>query len=347
MIVIISISPQSQISLFLVTSCVKEMDSETKVYPFPDKPHQEQRERIQNIENTDYSEYQTIVFKGIHFGGHIYDDGSTPAPKTIGVVGAIRDILTCKFLVYGDTARDIRGQMIQEQLNIALVAALFLTVSIPAMLWSTELYQHGWTETESSVFGLSLCIATANFAIAVVLAVFFSLSIQECIDDAELRRFARKMGRYLQLSSVSFIAGVITIGAFTWTTWCYVTFESTWFWGIFGGCIVLNTFVAVLGGLITMIKNLYAAKEGRHGLLIVHKAELTKAVVTFLKSLPSPDLGSLESMREFLLRESCCTGLTEMTGLRLKSIWKQELQRELKEEYEDPYKGESGEEDQT
>ena len=72
-----------------------------------------------------------------HFAGQIYYDGSIPAPRTIGILGAIRDIITCKFLVYGDTARDIRGQMVNEQLNIALISVLFLTVSIPAVVYRT------------------------------------------------------------------------------------------------------------------------------------------------------------------------------------------------------------------
>jgi hypothetical protein len=272
-----------------------------------------------------------------HFKGKIfYEGGSTPAPKTISVLGAIWHILTCKFLIYGDTAGDIRGQMIQEQLNVALIAALFLTISIPAMLWSTELYQYGWTTTQSSIFGLSLCIASANFAIAVMFAVFFLLAIQECVDDGELRRFTSEMGRYLQLSSVSFIFGVITIGGFSWSTWCYVTFESQWFWGIFIGCIVLNTFGSTIFGLVIMIKKLYAAKDGRHGILIVYRSELVKAVTACLESLENPDLCSFESVKEFLLKESNCSGLTDMTRLRLRSVWKRQLRIALKEEYEEP-----------
>jgi hypothetical protein len=295
--------------------------------------------------NPDKEQCQTQPIEGSHcvdknfnhFNGKIfYEGGSSPAPKTIGIIGAIWDILTCKFLVYGDTARDIRGQMVQEQLNIALVAALFLTISIPAMLWSTELYQYGWTTTQSSIFGLSLCIASANFAIAVVFAVFFLLAIQECVDDGELRRFTREMGRYMQLSSVSFVIGVVNIGGFSWTTWCYVTFESQWFWGIFIGCILLNTFVFVFSGLIIMIKKLYAAKDGRHGLLIVCRSELVKAVTAFLKSLENPDLCSFESVKEFLLQESNCSGLTEMTRLRLRSVWKLQLHIALEGEYEEP-----------
>jgi hypothetical protein len=313
------------------------MDS-TVTIEFP-IPGSKEREVIK-VQNTDsftkvITDTRIKDFSCDHFAGQIYDDGSVPAPKTIGILGAIRDIITCKFLVYGDTARDIRGQMVNEQLNIALVSALFLTVSIPAMLWSTELYQHGWTKTESSIFGLSLCIATANFAIAVVFAVFFSLGIQECIDDGELRRFTQKMGRLLQLSSVSFIVGVITIGMFSWTMWCYVTFASQWFWGIFSGCIVVNTFMAAFSGLIIMIKNLYAAKEGRHGLLIVCRAELGKAVKAHMQTLPSSNVCTLESITEFMLRESGCIGLTEITSLGLRSVWKQELRRVIQEEYED------------
>jgi hypothetical protein len=312
------------------------MASESKVYPFADRPYQE-REVIKDDHTLDIiGDLRTKAFNCDDFAGQICIDSTAPAPKSIGILGAIRDLITCKFLVYGDTARDIRGQMVQEQLNIALVAALFLTVSIPAMLWTTELDQYGWTETERSLLGLSLCISTANFAIAVVFAVFYSLGIQECVDDGELRRFTRRMGRCLQLSSVSFIVGVITIGGFSWTMWSYVTFASEWFWGIFIGCIVVNTFVFVFCGLINMIKNLYAAKEGRHGLLIVSRAELCKAVKSFLRRLPNPDLCSLDLVKEFLLRRSECSGLTEMTALRLKRVWKQELRRELKEEYEEP-----------
>jgi hypothetical protein len=294
-------------------------------------------DEAQTIDNRNESVFDMKDFSCIHFAGKIFYNGSIAPPKSISFIGAVRDIFTCQFLTYGDKAKDVRGQLVQEQLNIALVAALFMTVSIPAMLWSTELYQHGWTKTQSSIFGLSLCISTANFAIAVVLSVFFSLGIQECIDDRELQRFTQKMGRYLQLTSVSFIAGIVVIGGFSWTVWCYVTFESEWFWAILGGCIVLNTFAATCCSLVIMIKNLYAAKEGRHGLLLVPRAEIRRAVLSYFTTLPSPELGSLDSVREFILKEACCVEVTEMTGLRLKSVWDHELRRELKDEYEESH----------
>jgi hypothetical protein len=258
--------------------------------------------------------FKVKPYTGEYFRGEIYKvDGSLCPPTTISILGAVIDIVTCKFLIYGDRAKDIRGQLMQEQLNIALVAALFLTISIPAMLWITELEQYGWSETERAIFGLSLCTSTANFAIAVVFAIFFSLSIQECVDDPELRRFTEQMGRYLQLSSVSFVVGVINIGGFSWTAWCYITFSWNWFLILFISCIGVNTFLFVFCGLVLMIKKLYAAKEGRHGTVVIHRSELAKAVKAHLARLESIDLASLENARCLLARNkvrwisgSCC-----------------------------------------
>ena len=182
-------------------------------------------------------------YHGDTFSWEIYRDDKSPSkppPEIISILEAVIHIVTCKFLIYGDRAKDIRAQLVQEQLNIALVAALFLTISIPAMLWITELEQYGWSDTERSIFALSLCLSTANFAIAVVFAVFFSLSIQECVDDAELRRFTQEMGRYLQLSSVSFVVGVLNIGGFSWTLWCYITFSFNWFLILVISCEVVG-----------------------------------------------------------------------------------------------------------
>ncbi len=65
------------------------------------------------------------------------------------------------------------------------------------------------------------------------------------------------------------------------------------------------------------------------------RVELRKAVLAYFNTLPSLELGNLDSVREFILKESCCVEVTEMTGLRLKSVWKHELHRALKDEYEE------------
>ncbi len=93
--------------------------------------------------------------------------------------------------------------------------------------------------------------------------------------------------------------------------------------------------MAAFSGLIIMIKYLYAAKEGRHGLLIVCRAELVRAVKAHMQTLPCANVCTLESITEFILRESGCIGLTEITSLGLRNVWKQELHRLMPEEYEE------------
>jgi hypothetical protein len=270
-------------------------------------------------------QFSATIFKSID---------TRPAPTEISIPGAIWDIVTCKFLVYGDQAKDIRGQLMQEQLNIALVSALFLTISIPAMLWITELEHTRWTELERSIFGLSLCLATANFAIAVIFAVFFSLSIQECVDEDELHRFTSHMGRYLQLSSVSFIIGILTLGGYSWTFWCYVTFRIDWFLGIALGCIGLNTFFIVFSGLIMMVKKLYAAKGGRGGLVILSRDQISRAIQAYLDTLAHADLADLDCMKEFVLSRTRCSAFSPQSLGRLHVEWQKALLITLKEQYE-------------
>ena len=294
-----------------------------KVVPSPDMPGEERKE----------SKLQE--FSGNDFCGEIdRSDEMKPAPTTICIPLAIWHIISCTFLTFGDKQKNARSQKIQEQLNIALVSSLFLTISIPAMLSITDLADHNWNDLERQIFGLSLCVATANFAIAVIFAVFFSLAIQECVDDAELRRFITTMGRQLRLSSVAFIAGVLTIGGFSWPYWCYVSFDFHWFMGIFFGCIVINTFVFVFYGLVVMVKALYSSKGGRTGKIVINREQLLRAIKAYLKKLSSVDLATHHDAREFILSQAKCSGLSEMTERRFRRAWREELRRQLAKEYE-------------
>jgi hypothetical protein len=291
-------------------------------------------------------EYRGNGFSARIFTAREGTEKSGAAPEKISVPGAVWHIITCKFLTFGDSAKDIRGQLLQEQLNVALVAALFLTISIPAMLWITELEQYGWSEFQRSLFGLSLCMATANFAIAVVFSVFFSLSIQECVDDAELRRFTGLMGRYFQLSSLSFILGVITLGGFSWTLWAYVTFRFDWFLGLSITFIGFNTFLCVFGGLIVMIKKLYLAKEGRAGLVMMSRKQLSEAINVYLRKLSYHDLADIDMFQEFVLSETRTSGFAEQTSARLRTEWKKALKKALGDEFEEDPERRSDEEEE-
>jgi hypothetical protein len=274
-------------------------------------------------------------FTGTSFSAKIFiENDSDPAPKNVSVVQAVWHLVTCKFLTYGNTARDIRAQLLQEQLNVALVSALFLTISIPAMLWITELEQYGWSEFHRSLLGVSLCMSTANFAIAVVFAVLYALAIQECVDDCELRRFTALMGRYFQLSSISFILGVIILGGFSWTMWAYVTFRFDWFLGLSITYIALNTFVCVFTGLIVMIKKLYKAKEGRCGEVIITREQLSKAITAYLGTLMHKDLADIEKFKEFVFYETHALDFSAQTRARLRTEWNKAMKDALQDEYE-------------
>jgi hypothetical protein len=276
-------------------------------------------------------------YEGENFSARVFiaKGGADAAPTTISIPGAVWHIITCKFLTYGNTAKELRGQLLQEQLNIALVGALFLTIFIPMMLWITELEQYGWTEFQRSLFGLSLCLATANFALAVIYSVFFSLSIQECVDDCELRRFAGLMGRYFQLSSLSFIVGVVTLGGFSWTLWAFVTFQLDWFLGFSVSFIGFNTFLGVFSGLIVMIKKLYSAKEGRNGIIIMSRKQLSDAIRSYLNKLAYTELANLEAFKDFVLSRARALAFAEQTSARLGAEWKKAMKNELVDEFED------------
>jgi len=142
------------------------------------------------------------------------------------------------------------------------------------------------------------------------------------------------MGRYLQLSSVSFVIGIITLGGYSWTFWCYVTFRIDWFLGMALGCIGFNTFFIVFSGLIVMVKKLYAAKGGRGGLVIVSREQISRAIQAYLDTLAHTDLADLDCMKEFVLSRTCCSAFSRQSLGRLHVEWRKALLITLKEEYE-------------
>jgi hypothetical protein len=80
-----------------------------------------------------------------------------------------------------------RDQLQSEQGNVALVSALFSTISIPALLDTTSLPSAGWVDWQIGVYGLLLHLANAGLILSVLCAVFLLLAINECADQGQLQ----------------------------------------------------------------------------------------------------------------------------------------------------------------
>ena len=86
-----------------------------------------------------------------------------------------------------------------------------------------------------------------------------------------------------------------------------------------------------------MIKQLYAAEQGRNGTAIVSREEIKKALQAYLATLEDPKLADVDKFKDFILERTVtkCTELSHHAWLRLKAEFNQSLKQILGGEYED------------
>lgn len=252
--------------------------------------------------------------------------------KHISHIEALVLFFSGRWMQSGDAnAKDLRGQITSEMTNISLAAALFCTISIPAMFLSDEDSWKAAAEIEfvtgssfisaevvKGIYGLLTNLASAGLVTSVLLSVLFMLAVNECSTDGELKRFVEGMGTKLELPVLSFYFGVISFGGIVLAFWCFRSFP--WYWFIAYTVIVyMGSFAFILPSISLMVRQLYLAKDGRTGIVWLSKGEVTVAWDKYiLEQLQgNSELMELESFREFILTKSRAQAIASVTDQRI------------------------------
>uniref|UniRef100_A0A7S4QAN8 Uncharacterized protein n=1 Tax=Alexandrium monilatum TaxID=311494 RepID=A0A7S4QAN8_9DINO len=197
--------------------------------------------------------------------------------KDTSLLWCVVDLATGSWMRTGDhIAKSLREQLLMEQTNIAVVAALFLTVSVGMLMLADK--GNEWEDRwERGVFCLVLNISNLLMTVAVILSVFIMLAVNECKDEPELKRFDRLMGFLVQLPLLLFISGVAIFGSVGCGFWVYLSFEWEWFLGITVPTYAASA-ITLIPAVLRTLQMLYRAKDDRFGTVIIAGDQVSLAL---------------------------------------------------------------------
>lgn len=273
---------------------------------------------------------KTVPVMPGNFEFTVREFGRAPKPD-ISIFMSLVHFFTGKWMQAGDTAPDLRNQMITEQTSISLVSALFCTISIPAV-FAADGWDDDWIK---GVYGFLVNFANAGLVVSVLSSVLYILAINECVSEHELKRFSTNMGFFVQVPTVAFLFGVILFGGVTMCLYCFRTYELNWFIS-YGACSYLGSSIVLVPTASMLVKSLYASKEGRQGLAIISRAELKKGIRQAIEGLHGgkAELAIADDVKEWLLNHANCLDFTELTERRFRKEYETVLEDLLGAEYE-------------
>jgi len=222
---------------------------------------------------------------------------------------------------------DLRDQLMNSQTQVALVAALFLTISIPALFLTSSMNDDWWKD----VFGLLINLSNALLTSSVFLSVTFMLAINECSSSTELFRFKTAMGAKMHFSVRLFIAGSVVFGGLSLGFWCLQNFNWRWAVGYLGGPFALSGVILfpVVG---TTVSTLYSIKNKGKGIITIKMPILAKEFKQYLESRNGIDYASEEDFSDWLLERAKAFRLTTITKKRITAIWEKAVEALINEE---------------
>jgi len=241
------------------------------------------------------------------------------------------DFFTGSWLRSGDSqTTGLRDQLINEQTHIALVSALFLTISSAMMMMADN--GNDWPDDwVKGTFTTIVSLGNSFMTISVIISVFVMLAVNETKDDAELRRFNEEMGVLIQSPLLLFILGVANFGGAGCSMWFYATFEFPWFLAISGSSVVCSTIILV-PSLIRTVQMTYRARDERFGTVIISGDQVPLALAACVAADETGgEMVTLELFVEYV-HATCKTELVApLTYLRMRKwfeAWQEERANE-------------------
>lgn len=281
---------------------------------------------------TDKAREYTRLFKA----RVIATDNYVPPRTDLSMIRFMIDLVSGKFLTTGNNSKNLREQVLAEQQNVSLIAALFLTIAAPALLSLDTSVWPDDSAIEFNLYQLFMNISNSCLIGAVFISVFYLLCIQECSSDEELKRLLNKLGGAMEFPILLLLIGAVSLGPFGISIYCYNRLKFSWFLPTNLLCNV-GAFLVYVPKLVNSIRAVYEAKNGQCGTAIIERAELRKAMNVYLESLSDPQAAVLSDFKGFLLEEMKCLEFFPMTERKIPIVFEQELKKRLPDcEYEPP-----------
>lgn len=282
-------------------------------------------------ETSTVSEKQFVNFRGTV----VQKKGVRKLPENISSFRAFISFLSLSWVNPNKISKhNMRQMLIDENVNVSLVGALFSTISIPCMI-DINAYDD-WITWHIGVYGILINLASAGLVTSVLSSVFTLIAISQTTTDVELERYVYSLGRWLKMPVFALFFGLGFLGGLSMPFFCYVNFELYWFISIALSAYFLS-FAFLVPYFTKLVKTLYQSKGGRVGMLFASKSEIRKAVKFYLNKLKPRQMIetiSLDDIEEMLLAEANCCEFFDISQRKIATIFEEELKDILGTEYE-------------
>eukprot|EP00457_Paulinella_chromatophora_P010259 gb/GEZN01010353.1/.p1 GENE.gb/GEZN01010353.1/~~gb/GEZN01010353.1/.p1 ORF type:complete len:320 (-),score=39.37 gb/GEZN01010353.1/:247-1206(-) len=256
---------------------------------------------------------------------------------------AMNNLAAGKWLRVSVNTTDLREQFINENVNVSLVSALFVTVAQPSSYghvnhaedifasWLGQKYPDTVsTDTLHDILQFGFMMSEGFFIISTIIGVFFAMAANECEDDAKTQVLVNALSSFAQVPYYSFSIGIIFYSLSYWT-FAFVAPLSMYTTIAVYVVGILLVFVSVLITMPRMVTGVYLAHASSEAFdyHVMSEEQLSD-------KLANLTAGSVEVTLEVFL-ESCrpvspqgyCVPLSDLTRMRAVKVYLADLAKRL------------------